>query len=126
LSIRRLLVAIAGASSLAAATAFAAGLTTTSARLASGTDTVARCDLTPTFTYAFLKNASGQVTSVTVSDIDAGCAGAKLSLAVRPAEVTGGPVTVVTCAATCAATVPLTSSPLPAQVTSVVAVMVGP
>lgn len=125
-TLRRTLVVIAFAGVLSATAAYAAGSATTSSTLASGSDTVARCDNTPVFTYTFAKSASGLVTSVTVADIDAACAGGRLSLALRPAHVTGGPTMITACAATCSVTVPLASNPLPSQATSVVAVIVGP
>ncbi|MEX2294382.1 MAG: hypothetical protein WD691_11395 [Acidimicrobiales bacterium] len=113
-------------SALAATGAFAAGLTTTSDTLASGTTAVARCDATPAWIYTFAKNASEEVIAVTVSDIDAGCAGGALSLALEPIGATGGPVTISSCSVTCDATVPLSTSALPDQATSVAAIIEGP
>ncbi|MGQ0832945.1 MAG: hypothetical protein ACT4OV_14855 [Microthrixaceae bacterium] len=126
MSIRRLIVAAVIAAALAGGAAFAAAQTLTSRSLAAGHVAVARCDATPTWTYSFGKNAGGQVTSVTVTDVDAGCFGGAMSLALKPVNAIGGPVSVSSCAATCSVTVPLTSNPLPSQVTSVLAVVVGP
>ncbi len=124
--VRRLLVAVVAAAVLSAAAAHANSGAVASTSLASGSSAVARCDTTPTWIYTFVKNTGGEVTSVSVSDIDAACAGAKLSLAAQPAGATGGPITLTGCGATCTASVPLSSTPLPAQVTSVLAVIVGP
>lgn len=126
MSIRRYATIGAALLTLSGVGAFAADGTVTSDTLAAGTTVVARCDTTPTFDYGFTKGSGALVTSVTVSAIDSACTGGKLSLAVRPANATGGPVTLTGCSTTCSATVTLSSPTLPADITSVVVSIVGP
>lgn len=126
MSFRPLLIAAVLATALSAAGADASGGLFHSDALTSGTAAVARCDTTPTWAYTFAKNANGQVTSVTVAAIDAGCLGGAIQLRANPAGASGGPVPISSCTATCSVVVPLSPSALPSQVTSIVAVIVGP
>ncbi len=125
--IRRLVLAVAMACALSGASAFAAGLDLSSDTLSAGTTPVARCDPTPgDWAYSFTKNSAGAVTAVTVSGIAAGCAGGALSLGTSPSGATGGPATVTSCTSTCSATVSIAPTALPAQLTSLTVLIVGP
>ena len=116
---------------MAAVTAFAAGLNETAQTLASGTSVVARCDTTPNdWTYgSFTKNASGQVTGVTISDIAPTCESGALSLTLTDgvASSSGGPSTIASCTESACSVAIVLSTPLyPSQITSATAVIAGP
>lgn len=128
--LRRLVLGLAVATALAAVSAFAAGLNDTAQTLASGTRVVATCDPTPDdWTYgSFTKNANGQVTDVTISNIAATCRNGSLSLRLGDGVnvSSGGPSSITTCAATCSVAMPVSPPLYPAQITSAKAIVTGP
>lgn len=126
MKMRRLLAAIGAASAITAVGAFASSGSISSQTLAAGTRAVARCDANPAWTYSFNKTGGGNVQSIDVGNIAATCAGGSISVGTSPAGATGGPTPLTCGSGSCSATVTLNSSPLPAGITSVTAVIAGP
>ena len=113
---------------VAGAIAWASTSVVQSTDLASGLGTVAACDHAPHWSYTFSKDTTGRVSDVHVTGIASSCLGGSMHLAlVGPSYVADGEsVTITTCATSCSVTVPFTLGPLPSQVTTVDAVVVGP
>lgn len=115
---------------MAAVSAFAAGLNDTAQTLASGTHVVAKCDTTPNdWVYgSFTKNANGQVTGLTISNIASSCLNGSLSLTLTDGVnvSSGGPTSITTCAATCSVVMAVSPPLYPSQITSATAIVIGP
>ena len=126
--VRRLIV-LAAILPLASGVAFASTLVMQGAKVSAGDGSVAACDHTPAWQYTFLKNGSGQVSSVTVANIAPECVGGQMQLTLTGSgSPAPGTATVITaCAATCSVVVPIPSGWLyPAQISAVHALIVGP
>jgi hypothetical protein len=109
--------------------AFAATASVNSETVSGGLGTVAACDPAPSWSYAFAKNASGQVTSVQITNIAPSCAGGSMqvSLAGSTLSSVGTPTEISTCGGTCSVTVPFSTSLLfPADISAANALIVGP
>lgn len=126
--VRRLAVALVAASSMAATGAFAAGSSVVSDTLASGSEPVTACDGSPTWGYDFAKDAStGEVTSISVTEIDPGCNGGQLTVNIEPAGAEASAMLgTADCSVSCTKVVTFASPLLPDDVDHVDAIIVGP
>ena len=109
--------------------AFAATAPVTSASVSGGLGTVATCDPSPAWSYAFGKNVDGQVSSLQITNIALTCAGGSMqvSLAGPTLSSVGTPTVISACSGTCSVIVPFSTGLLfPADITSANALIVGP
>jgi hypothetical protein len=123
---RVVLAAVAGLTVFVGVYAAAAAMGLSSYDLGAGNSSVTSCD--NAFTIDALGyNGSGQITTVTVGDIDVDCFGGELTVQLTKADNSsaggvGGPVTVTTAQAT----VTLASPANPSDVAHEVIIIVGP
>lgn len=110
------------------AVAWAANSAVQSTDLAEGFGSVAACDHVPNWSYTFSKDGSGRVSDVHVTGIAASCVGGSMRLTLTGPSyaAVADPVTITSCPTTCSVTVPFAAGPLPAQVTTANALIVGP
>jgi hypothetical protein len=123
---RALVVAGLAGALLAAGIASAASLSTAAGPLGGGTASVSRCDANG-FTFGATIDTSGRITGVTVSGIDAGCAGATLrvTLASGTTSVGSGSVAMPASGFTGTANVTVSPTPLSTGVDGIFAVAEG-
>jgi hypothetical protein len=112
---------------LAAGVASAAATPISPDRLGGGTTSVSACD-GDGFAYAAVIDTSGRITSVTVSDIAAACAGAvlRVTLANGTTSVGSGSVTLPSSGFTGSASVTVSPTPLSTGVDRIFGVAEGP
>jgi hypothetical protein len=111
-----------------ATTAAAATLATASKHLGAGNAAVLACDANG-FAFANVVNASGQVTSVTVTGIDTSCAGGTLTVTLTNASaaaVGSGSAALPTVGFAGTATVPMSPQPLSTSVQRYYGIILGP
>ena len=109
--------------------AFAATAPVTSASVSGGLGTVATCDPSPAWSYAFGKNVDGQVSSLQITNIAPSCAGGSMQVSVAGPTLSsvGTPTVISACSGTCSVIVPFSTGLLfPADITSANALIVGP
>jgi hypothetical protein len=126
---RRGLSAAVAALAIAASVhgAFAASLAATVPRLGSGTVAVTACDANG-FTFAHSIDTAGRITSVTVSGIDAACAGGTLRLTLTNGTTSAGSgsTSLPSSGFSGTASVAISPQPLSSGVSLVYAVVEGP
>jgi hypothetical protein len=128
LHMNRAIVLILAATAASAVFAAAAGLTLASARLGAGGTAVSTCD-SDGFTFQNTLDLSGAVTSVTVSGINAACAGGSLNLTLANfsgASIGSGSASLPASGFTGSVTVSISPQPQPNQVSRYVATVTGP
>lgn len=132
-AMRNILIAsvavVAVAFFVGAVAAFATGGSFTGQSVAGGLGSVATCDSSPAWLYSFTKNASGQVSAVSISNISAACTGGSMQVTLAGLSLaSNGTATVIpVCAGTCSVTVPFSSGLLfPSEITAANALIVGP
>ena len=122
-------VAVIGVVSFGVLAAFAASGSFSSQSVAAGLGSVAACDGAPAWAYSFGKNANGQVSSVSITNIAAACSGGSMQVTLAgPVLASNGTATVSpACGGTCSVTVPFSSGLLfPSEITAANALIVGP
>jgi hypothetical protein len=125
---RRLLVTVAALAMLGSLQgAFAASLTASVPRLASGTAAITPCDANG-FTFLHSVDSTGRITSVTVSGIDVACAGGTLrvTLANGTASAGSGSASLPSSGFSGTAAVGMSPQPLSSGVTAVYGIVQGP
>ena len=128
---KRTLRVLAGISALVAGVAIAFAITplVTSQSVVAGSTSVTGCDDDPGWAYSFLKNTSGQVSSVQISNIASMCSGGSMQVTLSGSFLfsVGTPTVLTSCDDTCAVIVPLTTPLLfPSQISATNALIVGP
>ena len=124
---RRLLALILATVALAAgSTAAASAFINTTAPLAAGDDTVAKCDTDGFIIDGFTLNGSDQITAIAISGISGACTGGQLSVGLTKSDDvsvgTGGPVSVTGASMNIA----ISGLPDPTVVKHEVIIIVGP
>ena len=125
---RTILLVILVATAASAVAALAAGLTVASTRLGGGGTAVTGCD-SDGFTFQNKLDVSGVVTSVTVSGINAACAGGNLKLTLASssaASIGSGSAALPASGFTGSVVVSMSPQPQPDQINRYVAAVTGP
>ena len=122
----RLLAAALWGVSLVVVGAVASGLPTSSSSLGAGTAALVPCDGNG-YSASYQQNASGQITSVTLLNVNAGCAGgtARVTLLNGSSVVASGTASLPTNGFTGTVEVSLSSAVNPASVTELAAAIDG-
>jgi hypothetical protein len=123
---KRLLAAALWGVSLVAAGAVATGLPTTATSLGAGTAALVPCDGNG-YSVTYQQNAAGQLTSVTLVNVNAGCAGgtARVTLLNGSSVLASGTASLPSSGFTGTVVVSLSSAVNPTSVTKTAAVIDG-